>query len=264
MKRLIKKILIRVLDPIATRLGYSKKLNIKPIKVHNYVDKNSLLTSFYEVLKIVGFAPEHIVDIGANHGNWTRQALKFFPEARYTLIEPQADLKKYSVELLEANPLITFHAVGAGNENTIARFTVSSYDDSSNFRYSETEADDAGLRQIDVPVVRLDSFLIDQGLPLPDLVKIDAEGTDLLVLDGANALFGKTEVFFVEAGIVNRIIDNSVLKVINFMDKKGYRLFDITDINRPYEVPVLWLTELAFIKKGGIIDDFQFERNRRL
>ena len=41
------------------------------------------------------------------------------------------------------------------------------------------------------------------------------------------------------------------------MDKKGYSLFEITDLNRPFQPQVLWLVELAFIKKGGIIDNYK-------
>jgi len=43
----------------------------------------------FEVLRQFSFSPKRIVDVGANHGFWTGTALKFFPEARYTLLEPQ-------------------------------------------------------------------------------------------------------------------------------------------------------------------------------
>jgi hypothetical protein len=38
------------------------------------------------------------------------------------------------------------------------------------------------------------------------------------------------------------------------MEVKGYRLFDITDINRPLEIKLLWLVELVFIKRDGYVD----------
>jgi hypothetical protein len=40
------------------------------------------------------------------------------------------------------------------------------------------------------------------------------------------------------------------------MNEKGYRLFEITDINRPFQLQVLWLAELVFVKKNGIIDSY--------
>jgi len=78
------------------------------------------------------------------------------------------------------------------------------------------------------------------------------------VLQGANSFFGKTEVFMVEAGVVNKAFDNSFLKLLTFMDNNGYRLFDITELNRPFIPTVLWLVELVFIKKNGFIDSFNF------
>ena len=38
------------------------------------------------------------------------------------------------------------------------------------------------------------------------------------------------------------------------MDENNYRLFDITDIIRPFQSQVLWLVELVFVKKNGFID----------
>ncbi|MFZ3273450.1 MAG: FkbM family methyltransferase, partial [Lutibacter sp.] len=127
-------------------------------------------------------------------------------------------------------------------------------DDSCSFRYTEEEAKVAGFEQIEIPVVTLNKLLADSDLPIPDIIKIDAEGLDLEVLKGASNLFGKTEIFMVEAGVVNKIFDNSFLKLINFMDQNNYRLFDITDINRPFQPKVLWLVELVFVKKDGYID----------
>ena len=100
----------------------------------------------------------------------------------------------------------------------------------------------------------LNQLLKDSALPNPDIIKIDAEGLDIEVLKGASNYFGKTEIFMVEAGVVNKSFDNSFLKLINFMDENGYRLFEITDLNRPTEPRVLWLVELVFAKKGGLID----------
>ena len=49
----------------------------------------------------MGFAPKHIIDVGANRGLWTRTALQYFPDAHYTLIEPQDHLKTHIQDLLD-------------------------------------------------------------------------------------------------------------------------------------------------------------------
>ena len=217
-------------------------------------DKNALLFNFYNTLKKIEFEPKHIVDVGANHGTWTREALLYFPDAFYTLLEPQNWLSKSFQDILENNQKVTYHPVGAGVTKGSFLFTIVDRDDSCSFRYTKEEAEKEGLEQIEIPVVTLNDLLSEGNFPIPDIIKIDAEGLDIEVLKGASNYFGKTEVFMVEAGVMNKFFDNSFLKLINFMDENGYRLFEITDLNRPFDLKILWLVELVFIKKDGIID----------
>jgi len=244
MKKLLKRII--------NKLGYTldKVQTTKPVNS----SKDYLLINFYNTIKNMGFTPLHIVDVGANHGTWTREALNHFPEAYYTLLEPQNWLKKSFQDILDANSKVQYYPVGAGEKEGSFQFTIVERDDSCSFRYSQEEAKAAGLKQIEIPVVTLNNLLSNSDLPVPDIIKIDAEGLDIEVLKGASNYFGKTEIFMVEAGVVNKSFDNSFLKILNFMDENNYRLFDITDINRPFKPQVLWLVELVFVKKNGFID----------
>ena len=71
---------------------------------------------------------------------------------------------------------------------------------------------------------------------------------------GATSLLKDCEVVMVEVAIMNKRMDNTALKMLSIMDKYEYKIFDITDINRPFANRVLWLSEFVFIKKGGILD----------
>ena len=244
MKKIIKSFLISLFNPITVKLGYIPAKSVK----------NTLLDNFYNTMIAMGLDVKHIVDVGANHGTWTREALSYFPNASYTLVEPQKWLQPSFQDLLDNNPKLKFHAVGAGKENGSFQFTIVDRDDSCSFRHTPEEALKGGFKQIEIPVVTLNELL--KNTPIPEIVKIDAEGLDIEVLDGASNLMGETEIFMVEAGVVNKQFDNSFLEVINYMDKNGYRLFEITDLNRPFNPKVLWLVELAFIKKNGVIDNF--------
>ena len=254
LKNRLKRIGFKVVKPIALRLGFSEK----KISVKNFYSKENLLENFFKTLLKLEFKAWHIVDVGANHGTWTREVLRYFPNSSYTLIEPQAWMKESINDLLESNPDIRFFGVGAGEKKGSFKFTIVDRDDSCSFSYSETDALQKGFKQIDVDVITLNDFLPEVNSRVPDIIKIDAEGLDIEVLRGANKYFGKTEVFMVEVGIVNKTFNNSFLKMINLMDEAGYRLFDITDLNRPLNTNVLWLAELVFIKKNGFIDSKSF------
>ena len=248
MKSTIKKIIIKTINTAAKRWGYELS------RPKSHYHKDELLFTFFNNLKQIGFEPKHIVDVGANHGTWTRETLKYFPDAYYTLLEPQYWMKDSINDLLETNKKVQFNAVGAGAEEGTFNFTIVNRDDSCSFRYTEAEAKAEGFEQMVLPVVTLNNLLAKSNLPAPDIIKIDAEGLDIEVLKGTSNYFGQTEIFMVEVGVVNKEFDNSFLKMINYMDSNGYILFEITDINRPLVPAILWLAELVFVKKNGYID----------
>jgi FkbM family methyltransferase len=255
MKKKAKKILIKLFNPLAIKLGYVKKKRNQNV-CNNINTKGGLLFNFYNILIEMKFIPNHIVDVGANHGTWTREALNYFPNAHYTLFEPQHWLEDSVKDIIKVNKKVTFNPYGVGKSKGSFMFTIVDRDDSCSFKYTKEEAKAKGFEQIEIPVITLNEFIADKDLPTPDIIKIDAEGLDLEVLEGANNYFGKTEIFLVEAAVVNNNIDNTVLKVIDYMDRNGYALFDITDLNRPFSLKVLWLVELVFVIKGGKIDKF--------
>jgi FkbM family methyltransferase len=207
------------------------------------------LDSFFPLLKQFGFAPKHIIDVGANHGEWTRTAIKYFPDALYTLVEPQDRLKVHISDLLDHGHKIRWLNVGASDKSGSSLFTVSHRDDRSSFALAEEERG-AGLQQITVEVKTLNDIASPIDMPPPEIVKIDAEGFDLKVLSGASDLLGKVDIFLIEAGFCASF-ENSVLSVVTFMAKAGYQLIDITELNRSPKHGVLWVSELAFLRNGS-------------
>jgi FkbM family methyltransferase len=206
------------------------------------------LGCFFAALQRLGFHPKHIVDIGANRGSWTRKALAYFPEAHYTLVEPQDHLKMHIEDLLARGCKITWINAGAADKSGSLPFTISYRDDSSTFDPVQL---DAGTAQISVPVMTLNEIVSAADAPPPEMVKIDAEGFDLKVLGGASDLLGKTDVFFVEVTICCPGHENTIARVVRRMDEAGYRVVDVTDINRSPKHGVLWLCELAFLRNAS-------------
>lgn len=204
----------------------------------------------FSTLQRFGFSPRLVLDIGANHGNWTRTALKYFPEALYVLIEPQDQLKVCVQDLIEAGCKIRWVNAGVADQPGILPFFISDRDDSSSFLSRDAQSQARVASETMVPVETLDTLLSKYHLPVPDMVKIDAEGFDLKVMQGASSLIGKTDVFLLEAGVLCPF-ENSVTRVVSAMADFGYRLVDITELNRSPKHGVLWLTELAFLRSSS-------------
>ena len=212
-----------------------------------------LQAQFFQCIKNLGFNPSHIVDVGANRGTWTRNALQYFPDPYYSLFEPQAYLSASFTDLLK-NPKIKFHAKGVGASSGMMDLTTSDRDDSFSFSFTAEQAEAFGVRQVKAPVITLDEYLPTLGLPQPELVKIDAEGWDLEVLKGAESTIANAEVILMEAAVMNKFFRNTFTDVIREMSERGFVVFDITDLNRTQKHNALWLVEIAFVKSGRWLD----------
>ncbi len=213
------------------------------------------LIPLFSMLKQRGVKPKHILDVGANRGYWTRMALRFFPDAHYTLVEPQDALKTYVQDLIDAGYKIKWINAGASDKPSKMQFTLAERDDSSTFTLSEEQARRAGLRQIHVEVKTLNDIVREVDEPAPQIMKIDAEGLDLQVLDGASDLLGNTDVILVEAAVLDKSKENTLPKVMKRMDEAGYRLIDFTDLNRSPKDKILWLCEAVFLRNGSTLLD---------
>jgi FkbM family methyltransferase len=230
----------------AMKLGY----RISRLEPGDETGHGATLRPFFAALKGHGFAPRRIFDVGANHGAWTRVAIAYFPDASYTLIEPQDHLKRDVQDLIDRGHRIRWINAGAGDKPGPMTFWVSPHDDSSSFVATPEDVRRWGMRQVTVGVRTLNDIVGESGEPPPDMLKIDAEGFDLKVLAGATDLLGKTDVILVEAAVCSPC-ENTLLNVINRMAEAGYRAIDITDLNRSTKHGVLWLCEVAFLRNGS-------------
>jgi len=242
----IRKLVQSTLKQFGYRLvrdGYASQLSVSPAAYG--------LELFFSLLKRYGFDPRHIIDVGANKGSWTRRAIPFFPDACYTLVEPQGHLKAHIQDLVERGFKITWINAGVSDASGTLPFNISDRDDSSTFLSLPGNGE---APQISVPVKTLDE-IVSIANALPEMVKIDAEGFDLKVLAGASDLFGKSDIFFVEVVICAGSYENSIARVIQRMDEAGYKVVDITDIIRSPRYGVLWLCELAFLRNASPLFD---------
>lgn len=204
----------------------------------------------FTLLRGHGFRPRSVLDIGANHGNWTREALRHFPEAEYVLVEPQGHLEICVQDLVQQGVRLRWVTAGVGDRAGMFPLTIAPHDTSSNFGMTPEAAAAYGYKQAMVPVRTADEILDTVGAPVPDMVKIDAEGFDLKVLAGASKLIGKTDIIFIEAAVCAPGIENTMAAVLARMTELGYRLIDIAEMNRSPKHGVLWLCELAFMRNG--------------
>jgi FkbM family methyltransferase len=226
---------------------FRKKLVPKPEPVVIHAN----LSPLFFTLQALEFKPRHIVDVGAHAGGWSRSAMAYFPDAKYSLFEPQRDLLENQSDLDLTN--VRKHYFGAGPKTETRQFTSHSRRDSFSFAVEPEDAKNWGLEQWPVHVVSLDDFFANSEWPEPDVLKVDAEGWDLQVLKGASKVIRNCELILLEASVMNKQYVNTATEVIRNMDELGFEIFDITDLNRTQRSGALWLMEIAFVKKNGLL-----------
>jgi FkbM family methyltransferase len=170
-----------------------------------------------------------VIDVGANLGEWTVPfARKVGPAGRVLAIEPAPRNAVALESTLAANALRHAEIVrcAVGDNDGIAQFAVpvvtSARTDTGTARIGPTGA---GHDALQVPLRSLDSLAAEQDLPRLDLIKIDVEGHERKVLDGAAAILGRYRpVLVVETG---HEADEDRAAIHDRLTGFGYRIIGI-------------------------------------
>jgi FkbM family methyltransferase len=156
----------------------------------------------FSLLSQEGFAPCTIFDIGASNGAWSAVIHNIFPQARFHLFEPLPFFPSYEKLLqwnMQNHPGFTLHtvALGAENKRAVMRILADGYGSSTlDFEHPEYQQ-----RQI-AEQRKLDDFVAQFSLPLPDLIKLDVQGSELAILSQAQGCLNHAELVFAETWFV--------------------------------------------------------------
>ncbi|GAB4286000.1 MAG: FkbM family methyltransferase [Opitutales bacterium] len=211
------------------------------------------MESFLEDIRARGLKPKHILDVGAASGNWCRMAQRVFPEAGFTLIEPRAEESDALTLFCDTYPQSRVVTAGAGSKPGELPLTIGEDPEGSSFFIDETEAKRYGLQQRVVPIVTIDSLFQTNEYPIPELVKLDVQGSELDALCGAQCLFPNTEIFILECSLFEPKPNYStVMRTMTFMEKQGYALYDVAGFLRRPRDGALAQMDLVFAKEQGM------------
>jgi FkbM family methyltransferase len=191
--------------------------------------------NFFRAFKDCGFEPRAIFDIGSSHAGWSWDISGLFPEAAFHLFEPlldhKLDYQKGTTGFLAHRPNLRIHKIAIGNKNGSTLFG------SDEAGYSASTLITAPSNQFPevfkVPIRRLDSYVAEFGLPNPDVLKVDVQGGEIAVLQGAASLLKEVRLIQIETWL-RRSYDARTPLLHEIMEHLGRVSFQLVEFGELY------------------------------
>jgi len=204
------------LRPHIERLGERFRLKIVPHHVWLNINLDAydhdLLTNILGPVRVV-------VDVGANEGQTVSEIRTSFPDAQIYAFEPGAEALQLLKQNWGGDPKVSIVEAAATSHDGTAKFI----DDPDRTVFSRIAVDPAAVTR-EVQCTTLDTWCSTNAVPKIDLLKIDTEGHDLEVIEGAAGLLaqGAISAFVLEYGGHRDLIplDQEVIS----MHTHGYQL----------------------------------------
>lgn len=230
---------------LINRLGYDiHAISFTPNRL-----RTSIGESFSQI-RSLGFYPKTVLDIGVASG--TPELYAVFPEAYFLLIEPLDEFESDLRSILK-HYKGSYLLAAAGSKSGQIPFNLHKDHLEGSSMYKESMGSDADGFEITVPVIRVDDVLDDKQLSGPFLMKIDVQGAELDVLEGAQKSLPETEVIVLEVSFFEFMKGAPQFSdVVIYMKDRGFVPYDIIlGWNRPLD-GALGQVDIVFVKDVGM------------
>ena len=243
----LKKIINASLHPIGLALVREKGRSSMPIWSDRIRHAKSL-----------GFLPKSIVDGGAYRGFWTLEAAKIFPDAQILTVEPNPFIQEeLSTNVSNIEPLPKLVNVALGETQGTATFNIWREEKLDTGASLLNHVSGAAQKSVDVEVDTLDNVVSQTNL-MPDFVKLDLQGAELMALKGARNVLQHAELMMIEFGCLEAYEERATSReLMEVMYDNDYCLYDIVDCHyRPYD-GALTGGDYIFVKNSSVLRKYK-------
>lgn len=176
-----------------------------------------------ELIKICKRDATIVFDVGAHGGEWTDICLQYNPNSRFFLFEPASYLSEHLIQKYREKNNISVFQLGLSNKNgSLILYNPGSPLAGYHFRPG---CHDPNITE-SVQVLTIDSLTETMGIDHIDLLKIDTEGAEFDILQGATGLLASKRISVIQFEYGGTYLDaNITLKsVYEFLSSFGYKI----------------------------------------
>ncbi|MFP6735983.1 MAG: FkbM family methyltransferase [Rhodospirillales bacterium] len=237
--------------------------NREALYIFGSINYSGLSNPFKEMLlrlKKINFNPLSVLDIGAYSGDWTRAFKEVFPQAKVLMVEAQAqkeaELAKVKMDLPGTDYVIAL--LGQEERDSVPFFLMKTPFGSTGSSIYEEQTSFNREKQ-NLPMTTLDRLVQDRKEGQCIFIKLDIQGAELDVLDGAPQVLSGVEFVFMEVGVLEYnkgapLFDETVKR----MAQKGFVVFDVCEQHRLsnnilFQIDVLFIREGSQFKPKGVL-----------
>lgn len=198
-------------------------------------------------LHAMGVRPATVIDVGIGWEG-TPELYAAFPEAKLLLVDPLAEWEPVMRAIAARRPAEVVVAA-AGPQAGERELTVHRSPSCSSMVGERAGDGTEAVRRV-VPVVTLDDVVAERGLGGPYVVKVDVEGGELEVLDGAQQLLHQADAVILEVSLFELVPDAPTFgDVVTAMWEDDWALYDVHGGHlRPLDGALAQL-DLTFVRK---------------
>jgi len=192
-------------------------------------------------LRRFGFVPEHVLDVGAFKGDWTRICLNVFPDANITSVEPQDVAQEELKKLASEHP----------NVKVIQTLLGSSVRD--NVPFDEIGSGSSILFNCQGkstrPMTTINRLIENGVCKPPELLKLDTQGYELEILEGYTRDFDTCHVIQCELSLLPLVPGAPLLdEVVSYLHQRGFVMFDVEEIIHSPSDGAVWQIDALFCR----------------
>jgi FkbM family methyltransferase len=183
-------------------------------------------------LRKLGLSPRTVVDVGAGDG--TRTLYEAFPEAFQVLIEPLKENEPHLQRILQEYEG-EYYLTAVGDREEELTINVEPNVRKKSSIHSRTNLTSTGdlVERREIPVTTLDTLMKKHNFQPPFGLKIDTEGFEYQVVEGATDFLRETQFVIAEVSVAKRFTESySFSEFIEIMDRNGFSLYDILNMRR--------------------------------